>query len=82
MCKSPRASSAGNWQDASYSKCLETISTLTNYQKYLFFKLNASFRLTVTSILSPSIIFYNVYNHVIVIGSNYFVVWNDFHITV
>ena len=44
----------------------------------LIFKLNASFRFTVTTILSLSIIFYKVYNPVIVIGINYFAVWNDF----
>ena len=36
-----------------------------------------------TYILSLRIIvFYIMYNHTIVIGTNYFVMWNDFHITV
>ena len=36
-----------------------------------------------TYILSLSIIcLYIMYNPVIVIGTNYFVLWNDFHITV
>ena len=35
-----------------------------------------------TYILSLRIIvFYIMYNPVIVIGTNYFVMWNDFHIT-
>ena len=34
-----------------------------------------------TYVLSRSIIFFMMYNPVIVIGTNYFVLWNDVHIT-
>ena len=56
---------------------------LTNYTKVLFFKLNAAFYSTVISIWSLRINFlYIINNPAIVIGTNYFVLWSDFHITV
>ena len=49
---------------------------------FFIFKLNASFHLSVTYILSLSIhFFYIMYNPIIVIENNYFVLRNDFHIT-
>ena len=56
--------------------------TFTNYANVIF-KLKASFHLSVTYILSLNFnLFYIMYNPVIVIGTNYFVLWNDFHSTV
>ena len=49
----------------------------------VYYYIITSLCLTVTSILSRRItFFYIMYNPVIDIGTNYFVLWNDFHITV
>ena len=56
---------------------------LHNYLQIFIYELNASLHLNVTSIKSLSIhFFYIMYNPVVVIGTNYFVLWNYFHITV
>ena len=79
MCKLPRAEQVTgkmlHIQDV-WKRSLERITQI------FIFKLNASFYLS-DHILSLSIIFFYVmYNPVIVIGTNYFVLWNEFHITV
>ena len=80
MCKSPRTVQITGMMlhiQSVWKRLLQPISKKYN------FKLNASFHLTVISILSFCInFFYIVYNPVIVIGTNYFVLWNDFYIIV
>ena len=50
---------------------------------FFIFKLNAFFNLSVTYTLPLGInCFHIMYNPVIVVGTNYFVLWNDFHIEV
>ena len=80
MCKSSRACS-GNLQDASNSRCLETFTLTNDTNVYLQNQMHLSTCLTY--IVSLSIIFsYIVYNTVIVRGTNYFVLWNDVHISI
>ena len=80
MCKSPRAEQVTG-KMLNFQGVLEMF-TLTNYTNfYLQNKMHLSTCLTY--ILSFSIIFfYIMYNPVIVIGTNYFVLWNDVYIAV
>ena len=74
MCKSPRAEQVTD-------KMLHFQCVLTNYTNfYLQNKMHLSTCLTY--ILSLSIFFFIMYNPVIVIWTNYFVLWNDVHITI
>ena len=80
MCKLPRAVQVTGKMLHIQSVWKRLLKPITHI---FIFKRNVSFHVTVTSILSLSFIFlYIVYTPVIVIGTNYFVLWNDFHITV
>ena len=76
MCKSPRAVQVTGKMLHIQNVWKHLLLPIT---EIFIFELNAPLHLTVTSILSLSIIFfYIMYNPVIVLGSNYFVLWNDF----
>ena len=70
-------SRTGNWQDASLWSCL------TNY-KIFYFQSQMHLSTCLTYIFSLSIIFlfFIMYNPVIVIGTNYFILWNYGHIKI
>ena len=63
------------WQDASLQSCL------TNYTNF-YLQNQMHLSTCLTYILSLSIFYFIMYNPVIVIGTNYFVLWNDVHITI
>ena len=69
MCKSPKAKQVTG--KMLHSKCLETF-TLTNYTIF-YFRNQMHLSTCLTYILSLIIIFYIIYNPVIVIGTNYLV---------